>query len=379
VSLVGASVFVAGSAARADELGALPSAPRPPGQPRASLGEPLRRDFASIAATYRVTAGGSDGLDRELEKNGFPRTALATPLYGFGIDFDWHRLRFGLDISRSPTATLVRQGDGASTKTWRNLGSFGVGYDVIVRRSFSVYPVVGIAFGGVDMTFDPAKSPLVPGAFSKYVGKGNVDASSSEFATDWAVGFSGFMPFTDPHKPRGFMGTPGIVVDARLGYLWHLSDGGFRVNGHDDAPGLPGVKLEGPYARLAVGLVLEEEKYRPCSDVCSGAAHASPSCGGSTCGLSCDVGYGDCDGDLENGCERHLDTLTDCGGCGVRCELAHAAGACATNRCEVATCEPGFADCDGEPKNGCETDVHAVPGGVCPLATKKGAAGKQRK
>ncbi len=56
-----------------------------------------------------------------------------------------------------------------------------------------------------------------------------------------------------------------------------------------------------------------------CSTVCAGAPNASPRCAGSGCGLSCDVGFGDCDGMSASGCERPLGTGTDCSGCGDTC------------------------------------------------------------
>ena len=35
----------------------------------------------------------------------------------------------------------------------------------------------------------------------------------------------------------------------------------------------------------------------------------------------CPTGWGDCDNNQANLCEKELNTLSDCAGCGVRCEL----------------------------------------------------------
>lgn len=51
-----------------------------------------------------------------------------------------------------------------------------------------------------------------------------------------------------------------------------------------------------------------------------------------------------------------LDTTDDCGACGVRCAAVNAQAACVEGKCELA-CLSGFADCDGHPGNGCETDL----------------------
>ncbi|HEX4334854.1 MAG TPA: hypothetical protein VH062_03005 [Polyangiaceae bacterium] len=317
-----------------------------------------------------MTTGGTGALDTELRRNGFASTPLAVPMYGFAIDVDFHRVRFGIDVSNGTHDTLRRGRDGATATAQRTLGSFDVGYDVFVSRWFTVYPLVGFSFGGVDLQFDATKAPLVPLVFAKYAAKGRVDASSSAFATNLGVGFSTFFPFWDPHHPRKIVGTPGITLDVRVGYLVGVGHEDWRAN-DDAAPGLPAVPMEGPYGRLALGATFADVKYRPCSELCDGAPHAAPSCGESTCGLTCDFGYGECDGNLDDGCERALNTLDDCGGCGVRCDVTHGAGTCAAARCEVAKCDAGFLDCDGEPKNGCETSVLGLPGGVCPPHAKK--------
>jgi len=95
---------------------------------------------------------------------------------------------------------------------------------------------------------------------------------------------------------------------------------------------------------------------------------ASESCGTGTCTLvSCDLGREDCDDDLSNGCERDVRTLTDCGGCGVTCSLDHANETCATGSCRIATCESGFRDCDATASTGCESESATDPDncGLC--------------
>jgi hypothetical protein len=87
------------------------------------------------------------------------------------------------------------------------------------------------------------------------------------------------------------------------------------------------------------------------------------------CAPSCDPGFRDCDLDPINGCERPLDTVSDCGGCGILCGDANAVTACVGAACSP-TCNSGFGDCDGNPGNGCETDLNNDPThcGACPNA-----------
>jgi hypothetical protein len=140
-----------------------------------------------------------------------------------------------------------------------------------------------------------------------------------------------------------------------------------------------------------------------CANACRTGGRATATCVAGVCGLACDRGYGDCDGDPSNGCEASLestehcgtcanrctgttpicdtvavtctgmcraptvrcdnmcvDPMTDsqhCGGCGRRCALANATSSCARGACAVTACAAGYGDCDANPVNGCETTV----------------------
>ncbi len=95
-----------------------------------------------------------------------------------------------------------------------------------------------------------------------------------------------------------------------------------------------------------------------CNNVCqfdgSVTPHGTKVCNSQRCGVSCNAGFGDCDGNYKNGCETALNTLVNCGGCGQGCAIANASATCATGSCKVATCNADYADCDGDQKS-CET------------------------
>ena len=59
----------------------------------------------------------------------------------------------------------------------------------------------------------------------------------------------------------------------------------------------------------------------------------------------------------------------NCGQCGVSCVIPHASPACSGNACAIASCEPGWTDCDGDPQNGCELQG---PGDACVPMCKPG-------
>jgi hypothetical protein len=85
----------------------------------------------------------------------------------------------------------------------------------------------------------------------------------------------------------------------------------------------------------------------------------SSSCDGTLCtDLKCKDGFGDCDGIAGNGCERAIDTLTDCGACNKPCAPAHAAGACNAGACQVTSCDSGYDDCNKKADDGCEASLN---------------------
>jgi hypothetical protein len=99
---------------------------------------------------------------------------------------------------------------------------------------------------------------------------------------------------------------------------------------------------------------------RACADVCpAGAAPGTaPACTANVCGTTCATGFGDCNGNAADGCERPTATdALNCGACGAVCR-AHpgspavcAAGACAP------VCNAGYGNCDGNLVNGCEASL----------------------
>ncbi len=98
-----------------------------------------------------------------------------------------------------------------------------------------------------------------------------------------------------------------------------------------------------------------------CGVTCS-APNATAACVNSTCEVaSCAPGWADCNGLFSDGCETSLKTLTNCGACNVTCALANATESCASGTCTLVACDPGFGDCDGNTANGCEINTNSSP------------------
>ncbi len=84
----------------------------------------------------------------------------------------------------------------------------------------------------------------------------------------------------------------------------------------------------------------------------------------------CAPGFADCNGNAADGCETDLATLGNCGACGAVCALPHASTSCVDGACQLAACDPGSFDCDGDAANGCEPTpcddgAHCGDGGDC--------------
>ena len=92
--------------------------------------------------------------------------------------------------------------------------------------------------------------------------------------------------------------------------------------------------------------------------------HASTMCNAGVCQVdTCDTGWADCDGEPENGCETSTeDDVDNCGACGATCAFANTADvACTEGVCTFGSCSTGFGDCDLVTANGCEANLSADP------------------
>ncbi len=119
-----------------------------------------------------------------------------------------------------------------------------------------------------------------------------------------------------------------------------------------------------------------------CGNVCPPPPNASASCTVGVCGLgSCNMGFGNCDLSAANGCEVNTNTNTsNCGSCGTVCSVANATSLCTAGACGIGMCAPNFASCDAIDANGCETDLRSsrqncgACGNRCPLPMVNGTS-----
>ena len=95
-----------------------------------------------------------------------------------------------------------------------------------------------------------------------------------------------------------------------------------------------------------------------CNAACS-SNHGTPTCSGSVCSISCSGGWGNCDNNVNNGCEGDLlNDAAHCNACTTPCNIPNATPKCTNGVCGIQTCNPGRADCDGQVPTGCEVNTN---------------------
>jgi len=85
---------------------------------------------------------------------------------------------------------------------------------------------------------------------------------------------------------------------------------------------------------------------------------ADNDCEAGKCALVCASDSANCDGNPGNGCETDLRTdLDHCGDCETPCSPANASASCVSGACRVDSCVAPFDDCNGDAMDGCETNT----------------------
>jgi hypothetical protein len=116
-------------------------------------------------------------------------------------------------------------------------------------------------------------------------------------------------------------------------------------------------------AACETNLLTNVDNCGGCGNACP-RNNATPLCSAGACSLQCNLGWGDCNRMMNDGCESNLMASTSaCGACGISCETRvqnTVTIACRSGRCDYDFCRPGFDNCDADRTNGCETDIRTI-------------------
>ena len=107
-----------------------------------------------------------------------------------------------------------------------------------------------------------------------------------------------------------------------------------------------------------VDLRIDKNNCNSCGNLCL-AANGSATCNNRVCQIAtCSAGYANCSGGYADGCETNTNTDTGaCGGCGKPCTIDNGAPKCDAGTCAVSSCSGTFRDCNNDPKDGCEINI----------------------
>jgi hypothetical protein len=134
----------------------------------------------------------------------------------------------------------------------------------------------------------------------------------------------------------------------------------------DDCGGTACADCDLDGADCEIDIATDADHCGQCNSPCdtSMVQHATIDCMASQCKATCAPGYGDCNGDYKDGCEVELNTLDNCNGCDVTCAIPNADAVCTRWNgsafvCEPAACAGNFRDCDTDPLT-CETAINTT-------------------
>lgn len=116
-----------------------------------------------------------------------------------------------------------------------------------------------------------------------------------------------------------------------------------------------------------------------CGMVCPTYPHSTTTCSNGICTPVCNAGWKNCNGDWKDGCETNVGTdCNNCGNCGSTCPLyPHSTRSCSNGKC-TPMCSSGWKDCNGNWNDGCEVNVNSDVnncggcGKSCPCADVNG-------
>lgn len=188
--------------------------------------------FTTFAEHQMSVGGGAHGINRR----------LITGFEGMGF---MEKTGTGLvDLGGGNTLQLNTALEGG-------YGFFNVGYLAYATKNTLVYPLIGV--GGGAITFRVAERGPMPGSFAGVITAPprQAELTTTGLLAQVAVGIDQLLASGGTEKGYG-----GLMVGARLGYIFAPGSGDWRLtNVPDDltVPGGPEAAITGPYFRLLIG------------------------------------------------------------------------------------------------------------------------------
>jgi hypothetical protein len=161
-------------------------------------------------------------------------------------------------------------------------------------------------------------------------------------------------PATDPANCGG-CGTACVVSNATAGCASSQCTVGACDTGYTDCD-------QDATNGCEVNTAANPKACGSCTNDCT-TQPGTWTCENGSCKISqCPAGKGECDGNAATVCETDVTNSTlHCGFCNNPCSLPNATGECKASACAIKSCDPGFADCDQQVSNGCQSQHECRP------------------
>jgi hypothetical protein len=126
-------------------------------------------------------------------------------------------------------------------------GFFNLGYLVVQKPAFNVYPILGIGGGGSSVTITDKRN--LPSNFGDLLANPNQQSNLSKggFMLNFSLGADYFIAGETNDKS-----TEGFLIGLRVGYLLELNQNNWSIAGQELSGG-PDSGISGPFVRLTIG------------------------------------------------------------------------------------------------------------------------------
>jgi hypothetical protein len=167
--------------------------------------------------------------------------------------------------------------------------------------------------------------------------------------------------------PGGMSGVGGMSGSTTAGTAGMMAGSGGQAGSSAGGAGAAGALVCPPTFEDCNGdasdgceakTTTDKENCGKCSKVCIPPPNSAPSCVGGKCAYECLLGFADCDGKADNGCEINLSNdPNNCKSCGTKCPtLQNGSPACSGGEC-IGVCQIGYGNCS-DVIPGCETNIY---------------------
>lgn len=197
-----------------------------------------------------MSAGGRgvaiDDLNDRLDAAGYEEFGQSFLAMSGGLELSIRRLILGWEGT-----ALLTDGQGSdngliATELYGGEALFNVGYRVVSRDRFSIFPMVGAGAGTMQISFLPATA----GSFNDILT--NPQRMARMYAVTALVNVGAGLEYMMPVL-RLWRGDGGILLGLRAGYIFSPFSSNWRFENTSIAGG-PDLDMSGPYVRGQIGV-----------------------------------------------------------------------------------------------------------------------------